>query len=196
MQVLKKVFLAFLLFLGLCAFGIVVGYGAGYGFNVGLFNSWQKLDSGIKFTHIEEADSQRIWARANDGKLYLWGFNCHIDPNCGKWMAATEIPEDIHADGEKPIQRTNNCQSESMSPPRLPRNVTECVQAWFVGPEFGKIVYYALVNDGKIWAWQNNSSGFFDEVIPIFCAMGGFFLSFIFGIIFIVIWLLKIAFSH
>lgn len=191
MQQVKNFLLSLLFFIGISVLGIAVGFGVGYVVvvlnNEGLFTSWKQLDGDFRFETISDVTSQIVWANTSDGKLYLWDSNCYNDTNsCDQWVETEKIPEDLHNDGERPMVKGGSCEVRGFVFFRQPSGMVECAQGWFAGPEFGSVVYYALLDDGTIWTWHFSGSMIFDIVIPIFFAFGGLIVGIISFIFFII----------
>ncbi|MFZ5858584.1 MAG: hypothetical protein ACOYZ6_17285 [Chloroflexota bacterium] len=170
-----------------CIIGIAAGIGGGYVVaylsNEGFFTQWQLLDSSQKFEFVEDATSLSVWARGIDGKLYGWNFNCRTDASCMKWVDVNEIPEDIHTGLEKEMQKSGDCQSMHPSPRRLPGKVVECANGHSAF-ESSATTYYALLDDGTIWAWRHTSSMLADISISFIFAILGFVAGIIAFIVF------------
>jgi hypothetical protein len=187
MQKLKSFFLSLLFLIIFCAGGMVIGVGSGrvisYLSNEGFFTQWQLLDGSQKFEFGEDATSLSVWARGIDGKLYWWNFNCQTDTSCMKWVDANEIPEDIHAGLKQEMQKSGDCQSMHPSPQKLPGKVIECANGHSAF-ESSATTYYALLDDGTIWAWRHTSSMLADISISFIFAILGFVAGIITFIVF------------
>jgi ABC-type antimicrobial peptide transport system permease subunit len=172
-QKLKSCLLTLFFFVLFCILGIIVGIGMGYGALIlhsnGLFSSWELLNSDQQFEKIIRADTQTVWARASDGKVYSWDTNC-IRENCNQWVEVKEIPEAID-DPQETLVIGASCTLRN-GVRKAPGNVIECAHVKLRGPDYGVEVYYALLAGGKIWMWEYFISSIDLEVAPVF---GGFF---------------------
>jgi hypothetical protein len=177
MQKLKSCLLELFFFVLFCILGIIVGVGIGYGALIlganGLFSSWELLNGDQQFENIVGADTQTVWARASDGKTYSWDTNC-LRENCKQWVEVTEIPEDIY-DPQETLVINDSCPLDD-NVRKAPGNVIECAHVELRGPDYGVEVYYALLDNGKIWMWEHFGSSIDLAVVPVF---GGFFGIFI-----------------
>ncbi|MFN8425811.1 MAG: hypothetical protein U0X93_05155 [Anaerolineales bacterium] len=156
--------------------------------NTSALSSWELLDSPQKFETIVDVTSQTIWAQSEDGKLYSWNFICYGDIQCMQWVETSDVPNDIHDFGENPMEKSTSCKTTSSNPVKQPPGkLVECARGWYAGPEYGQVTYYALLEDGKIWALQTSSSLIVDTVLPIVYSFGGLVLSII-GFFIFIIW--------
>jgi hypothetical protein len=173
MQKLKSCLLELFFFVLFCILGIIVGIGIGYGALIlganGLFSSWELLNGDQQFENIVSADSQTVWARASDGKLYSWDTNC-LRENCKQWVEVKEIPEDFYSPQET-LVISDSCPLDD-NVRKAPGNVVECAHVVLRGPDYGVEVYYALLDNGKIWMWEHFGSSIDLAVAPV---LGGFF---------------------
>lgn len=188
MERVKSILLTLLFFIVFSVLGIAVGFGVGHVVvildNEGLFSSWKLLDGSLKFEQIIDATSQTVWAKTNDGKLYSWKFNCL---NCNRWIETQDVPTDLYDSGERSMIKDITCETDSYKFFRQPPgHLVECARGWFAGPEFGTVVYYALLEDGKIWTWQHTSSMVFDIIVPISFSFGGLILGIIAFMVFVI----------
>ncbi|GEM_PF-6400697 len=183
MQKIKKILLSVFSFTIFSSLGIITGLGIGKVVlqleNEGLFSSWKLLDSSQEFETILEATTQTIWAQSIDGYLYTWNSNCYLEISCDQWTEAKEIPQDIHDFWETPMEKSDSCPNRDykyLGAP--PGNLIECARSWLAGPEFGEIVYYALLDNGEIWTWHHSSSMIFNMIIvPLICGPFGLFIG-------------------
>lgn len=149
--------------------------------------SWELLDSSVEFKQIIDVTSQTVWAQSVDEQLYSWNFICYGDIQCKQWVETSEVPDDVHDFGESPMEKSTSCKTPSSnSVKQPPGNLVECARGWYAGPEYGQVTYYALLEDGKIWALQTSSSLIVATVLPIVYSFGGLVLSIISFIVFII----------
>jgi hypothetical protein len=176
-QKLKSCLLELFFFVLFCILGIIVGIGLGYGALIlganGLFSSWESLNGNQQFEKIISADTQTVWARASDGKTYSWDTNC-LRENCKQWVEVKEIPEDFYSPQETLVISDSCTPVDGVR--KAPGNVIECAHVKLRGPDYGGEVYYALLDNGKIWMWEHSGSSIELAVAPVF---GGFFGIFI-----------------
>jgi hypothetical protein len=184
LQNLKSFLLSFLLFIGFSVAGIAIGYffGATYADlkGEGKFSHWRELGGNLKFEQIVDATSQIIWARTADGTLYSLDTNCARGTTCYEWIEAKEVPADIHQYGGQSMERGSSCTSPQLkyfSNP--PGNPVECVRAVTYGMDImpGTTVYYALLEDGKIWAWTYSYSMMDGLIYSVLCTCPGLILG-------------------
>jgi hypothetical protein len=129
-----------------------------------------------------------IWAQSEDEKLYSWNYICSDDTPCKQWIESPEIPSNIHDFGESPMEKSASCitaSSTSIKPP--PGKLVECARGGYAGAEYGQVTYYALLEDGNVWTLRTSSSLIVATVLPIIYSFGGFVLSII-GFIVFIIW--------
>jgi hypothetical protein len=161
----KSFLVSLLIFVVFPGFGLAIGINIGknmaYSMREGYGASWKILNSSIKFKKIVEATSKSVWAQASDGKLYYYPFRCYEDSECNQWIETQVVPDDIHF-GESPVVKGISCpyadKFKYLKSP--PGNMIECVQSFSYGMDIvpGWIVYYALIDDGNIWAWSYSDS--------------------------------------
>lgn len=193
MDKLKEFFISLLLFIGFSAIGTVIGYNIGKTQaelnSEGKFSYWKEFNGSLKFEQIAEATSQIVWAKTADGTLYSWNTNCNLEANCNQWIQTIEIPVDIHQYNEPPIEKGSSCPSSNLKYfTNPPGKLAECVRAISYGMDImpGKIVYYALSNDGKIWAWKFSYSMIDDFIYIILYTCPGFTLGVVAFIVLII----------
>jgi len=183
MRKLKSCLLELFFFVLFCILGIIVGIGIGYGMLIldayGIFSSWELLNGNQQLEKIMSADTQTVWARASDGKVYSWDTNCFRE-NCNQWVEVKEIPKDI--DDWERLVISNSCTLGN-GVRKAPGNVIECAHVVLSGPDFGTTVYYVLMDGGKIWMWEHTNSSIGLEVAPVFGGFFGLIIGFI-GFIF------------
>ncbi|HXD10923.1 MAG TPA: hypothetical protein VN653_12740 [Anaerolineales bacterium] len=144
------------------------------------FSSWISLESSTKFKSIVDVTSKTIWAQSEDGKLYAWNFICYGNIPCKQWAETLEVPSDAHDFGERPMEKSTSCQTGSVDTIKQPPgNLIECARGRYSGPEYGESVYYALLEDGSLWALNTSSSLIVFYVLPIYFSIGGLVLSII-----------------
>jgi len=188
-------FLSLFYFIAFCILGWFIGAGIGYGFLIldaqDTFSSWELLSGNHQFEKIVSADSQTVWAQASDGKVYSWNTNCYLE-NCNQWVEAKEIPEnDFEYDTGETLEISNSCNIGDRVQ-KTPGQVIECAHFVFSGAGFGTSVYYALLDDGQIWAWEHTNSSIGFEVVPLFFG----FLGTITGIIGFIIFMIRRAMKN
>lgn len=183
-QKLKSFLVSFLLLIVFSMVGIAIGYFAGATYadfkGEGKFSHWEELGGTLKFEQIVDATSQIIWAKTADGTLYSLATNCARGTNCYEWIEAKEVPADIHGYGGQSMERGSSCppsQLKYFSNP--PGNLVECVRAITYGMDImpGTTVYYALLEDGKIWAWTYSYSMMDDLIYSVLCTCPGLILG-------------------
>lgn len=151
--------------------------------------SWELLDSSVEFSQIIDVTSQTVWTQSVDEQLYSWNFICYGGIQCKQWVETSEVPDNIHYAGEQPMEKSAiSCQAMSSGIIKEPPGkLVECAHGSYSGPEYGQSAYYALLDDGEIWALQTHSSLIEATVLPIIYSIGGFVLSIIVLILFVII---------
>ena len=169
MQDSKRFFVTLFIFIGFSVAGIVAGYLAGITWSSlrsegGLLH-WQELESSMKFEKITGTTFETVWAKTIDGELYSWDASCFNGPNCNQWIPVKEPPDTDFKYDNQSIKRFKGCpasnQKDLADPPG---DVVECV---LVKPSdsndtVNRLVYYALLEDGKIWTWKISYSSMDD----------------------------------
>ena len=169
--------------------GIVLGFltgaiAAGISYTSAL-SSWTLLESSNKFESIVDATSQTVWAQSEDERLYFWDLNCNREPMCNQWVETKEIPTNVNEPGVE-MEKSSSCQTLG-STKTPPGTVVECVSGSYSGPEYGESTYYALLENGKIWALQTSSSLIVLNVLPVLFAFGGLIISLLAFIVYMII---------
>lgn len=144
-------------------FGIVIGVVLGGGFVIldtaGAFSpysqaSWELIESPIRFKHIADAATRKVWVVTEDDKYYCLGF-----PGCDQWTETEEVSVNSHEEYDHTTISKNTCRSDVIIKyPRNPQgNVVECaLTIKYFGVETRSIVYHALLDDGTIWVWKSS----------------------------------------
>lgn len=160
MQNVKNSYPYRLILIGFIVVGIVVGCILGYIFVVldeaGAFSkaSWELLDSPLKFQHIVDATTRKVWAKTEENKFYCLGI-----PDCDQWTETEEVSLNSHEEYDHTTISKNTCKPDGIIKyPRDPQgNVIECaLSTVYFGVETRSIVYYALLDDGTIWVWESS----------------------------------------
>jgi hypothetical protein len=163
--------------------GVVLGYGIAKilsdPFEEGVFAVWRPLNSRYTFTQILDANSTRIWARAEDGKIYTRMTYCIPGSNCGAWTETPAVKNDFDPSGwELRMVKSASCQENDWKYPRDPSpQVVECAAVYISGAEFGARIYYALLEDGSIKVWKHSSSMMQDGLLYLFVMFIGLLLG-------------------
>ncbi len=186
----KKI-LTSLLFLALfTGSGIGVGLGVGYAVTVfqheGLFSSWRHMDSLLNFIEIVDVTTSEIWAKSDNGKLYLWESNCYRDIPCNRWIYPDILPGDEPESWGRPMLKADSCENLDFKfrfQRNPPEEVIECARGWVAGPEFGVLVYYALLENGDIWEWKYSNSMIGDFYIGFCSTSAGLILGIVVGFV-------------
>lgn len=144
--------------IGFIVFGIVIGIALGYSFvaldEAGAFTqtSWELVESPIKFKHIADATTEKIWAITEENKYYCLGF-----PDCDSWTETEKVFVNSHEEYDRTIINENTCTPDGIYPADPTGNVVECaLSTVYFGIETRSIVYYALLDDGIIWVWRSS----------------------------------------
>ena len=187
MQKLKSFFLSLFFFVAWCVFGLGIGVGIGYGILMldanGMFSSWKSFDSNQQFEKIISANPQKVWAQATDKKVYSWSTNCY-EENCNKWVETDQAPKVVY-ETEK-LEVSASCKSDNALQRDPPGNVVECAHVKVIGAEFILETYYVLLDNGKIWMWENDNYGFDFMIAPFICGPLGFFAGLIGFVLFMI----------
>ena len=185
MQHIKSPYLSVLLMFGFVLFGVVVGGLAGYGFvaldEAGALTgaSWEMIESPIRFTHIADAATQKIWMITEEDKYYCLGF-----PYCDEWTETEKVTVNSHEESARTMISDKTCRPYGVIKyPRNPKgNVIECARSTeMISIEAQLIVYYALLEDGTPWVWR--SSGPWYVGFGIFALFAFPFVGLVFGLI-------------
>jgi hypothetical protein len=135
----------------------------------GAFDSWEPLSAPMKSKLILEATSQTVWVETSDGSIYEGNIYCYKGNDCLQWQKIEAIPVDLHLAGEEPLERNTDCHFGDLPfMKRPPGKIVECVRTQFRGPEYGSIIYYALLEDGSISIWKNSGSMIEDIITFVF----------------------------
>jgi hypothetical protein len=161
-QRVKNFLVTTLLLVALAWLGLAIGKGWSHFRQDGYGSSWKTLSSTPKFVNIVDATPTDVWARASDGKLYYHAYNCWSGSGCYQWIGTPSVPDNTHFGMRPPVDRGSTCP-EANSFKYLgnpPGNIIECIRAISIGMDIvpGNIVYYALMEDGTIWAWSYSAS--------------------------------------
>lgn len=174
--------------IGFIVFGIVIGTVLGSGFVIldtaGAFSpysqaSWELIESPIKFNHIADATTRKIWAVTGENKYYCLGF-----PGCDQWTETEEVSVNSHKEYDRTTISKNTCKSDVIIKyPRDPQgDVVECaLTTKYFGVETKSIVYHALLDDGSIWVWR--SSGPWYVGLGMFIMLVSPFIGLVLGLI-------------
>jgi hypothetical protein len=141
------------------------------------FTPWRLINSPVKFEHITDASTESIFAETVDNKIYHKDLNSETD--CSQWTEKTCPP--IYLYNPSMTREKGTCLIQGIKYPKNPSdNVIECVRATDnTGDGIYIITYYALLDDGSIWVWENDS--FRTALLPImfmcFGPLVGFLLS-------------------
>jgi hypothetical protein len=113
------------------------------------FISWNQLDSSLNFEKIEDVNTNTIWARAANNKLYFREIYCY-EAKCDQWIETENVPDNAH-DHQVPINKGATCPIYLEYQPKKspPKKVVECTLGVRYGQASGN--YYALLDDGTIW---------------------------------------------
>lgn len=148
---------------GFIVFGIMVGIILGSSFvifdTVGAFSpygkaSWELIESPIRFNHLADATTRKVWAVTEDNKYYCLGF-----PGCDQWTETEEVSVNSHEEYDHTTISKNTCKSDVLIKyPQDPQgDVAECaLTIKYFGVETRTIVYHALLDDGTIWVWESS----------------------------------------
>jgi hypothetical protein len=163
MQKVKVFPLNRLIKIGFVAFGISVGALLGSLFTVldtaGAFSpygqtSWKLIESPIKFEHLADATTRKVWAITEENKYYCLGF-----PGCDQWTETKEVSVNSHEEYDHTTVSKNTCKSDVIIkyPDNPQGDVVECaLTIKYIGTETRSIVYHALLDDGTIWVWESS----------------------------------------
>jgi hypothetical protein len=116
--------------------------------------SWELIESPIRFKHIADATTRKVWAVTDDNKYYCLGF-----PGCDQWMETEKVSVNSHEEYNHTTINNDTCKSDVIIKyPRDPQGkVVECAfTIEYFGVETKSIVYRALLDDGTIWAWKSS----------------------------------------
>lgn len=176
--------------IGFIILGIGIGIALGFSFVVldeaGAFTpakfipaKWELLESPIKFTHIADATTRKIWAITEENKYYCLGF-----PDCENWTETEEVSVNSHEEYDHTTISKNTCKPDGiLKYPRDPQgDVVECaLSTKYFRTETRSIVYYALLVDGTIWVWK--SSGPWYVGLGMFIMLVSPFIGLILGLL-------------
>jgi hypothetical protein len=133
----------------------------------GKFVQWQLLESQQKFLQIVDTSEGGVWARAENGKTYVYhSVFCDYEI-CGQWMQSTP-PSEIDRLSEQLLR--SGCDSsyryygkefqsiEPKYPPQAAANPLECTVVEWHDPYNGaeSLVYYVLLDNGDLWMWNHS----------------------------------------
>lgn len=116
--------------------------------------SWELIESPIRFKHIADATTGKIWVITEENEYYCLGF-----PECDQWTKTEEVSLNSHEEYNHTTISKNTCKSDVIIKyPRNPKgNVVECaLTIEYIGVETRSIVYRALLDDGTIWIWASS----------------------------------------
>lgn len=184
MQFDTNSYLGSLIMIGFIVFGTIVGVVFGFGFvaldEAGAFTqaSWELIESPIRFNHIADATTQKIWAITEENKYYCLGF-----PYCDEWTETEGVSVNSHEEPARTVITKNTCKPDGrIKYPSDPKGkVIECaLSIEYFHIETRSIVYYALIDDGTIWVWRSSGPwyvglGIFVELL---CPLAGLILGF------------------
>lgn len=183
----KNSFVSLLLFMVFSGLGLAIGYGVGnlryYLGSEGFFSSWTLLDGPQHFEKINDATRIQVWAQTSDGKLYYFPTNCAVQADCNKWIETPQVPDNIHTDvfpPEEPVERGVPCPSSGYKYLKNPPgNLVDCARVIAPGMDImpGTLVYYALLDDGKIWMWSISGSMYDRLLYVVLCSCPGLLLG-------------------
>jgi hypothetical protein len=146
--------------IGFIILGLAIGISLGYGFaafdETGGFSqaSRKMIESPIKFKHIADATTEKVWAVTEENKYYCFGF-----PGCDDWTETEKVSVNSHEEYDSTKISKNTCRPEGIIKyPADPQgNVVECaLSIKYFGIETRSIVYHALLEDGTIWVWSSS----------------------------------------
>jgi hypothetical protein len=185
MKIDPNSYLGSLLMIGFIVFGMIIGVVFGFGFvaldEAGAFTqpSWELIESPIRFNHIADATTQKIWAITEENKYYCLGF-----PNCDEWTETQAVSVNSHEEPGRTIITKDTCKPYGkIKYPSDPKgNVIECARSSkSIQIEAQSIVYYALLDDGTIWVWSSSGPWYvgFGIFVELFCPLAGLFFGFV-----------------
>ena len=149
--------------IGFIAFGIAFGAIFGSLFVIldtaGAFSSdprasWDLVESPIRFKHLADATTRKVWAVTEDNRYYCLGF-----PGCNQWTETVDVSVNSHEEYDHTTISQNTCKSDVIIKyPRDPQgDVVECaLTIAYFGVETRSIVYHALLDNGTIWVWKSS----------------------------------------
>lgn len=171
----------FLQYLFYCVLGIVVLCFIAFIDYQGAFITWKPLNGQFKSKQIITANPLNIQAKTIDDKFYSFHLDnfCVTQSECNQWIEIKEGTSLSQA-GDPLIERSSSCNK--LKHPILFRepsgNVLECLHAEeFVTPEIRSVVYYTLLDNGKILIWDLNDSFVRSRgmgIVGILILLGGF----------------------
>ncbi len=129
----------------------------------GLLLFWRTLDSQYAFSEITNANTENIWAKSADGRLFYR--DCKYQREC-TWIEIDYEPDySVINDNnrDQAFQKESSCSAnEHIDLSRGPRgNVVECVFVWRDSSfNQGYGGYYALLDDGTISFLQYSNNTF------------------------------------
>lgn len=169
MQDLKRFFVTLFIIIGFSVAGVIAGYLAGITWSSlrseARFSHWQELESSLKFRKITGVTFKTVWAKTIDGELYSWDASCFNGPNCNQWIPVKETPGTDYKYDNKSIKRFKGCPASNVKDiANPPGDVVECilVKSSDSNGTANRLVYYVLLEDGKVWAWEINYSSMND----------------------------------
>ncbi len=149
----------------------------------GLLVQWKRLPASMKFTEIVDATSYHLWARAENGEIYMWDMHCGAGLQCRKWVLVEEMPTDIHDVSTNWMERSASCNIGNFKPREPSGKTTQCVFVYMVPGDFNITSYYALTDTGEIWYWEliSDISSYLFTVSS--CTCSGGMLGLLLGVI-------------
>ncbi len=138
--------------------GAILGLFSGIAVNciqsTGIMSTWELIESPQKFSEIISADTSAVWAKSTDGIIYKWDvFHCFDSNECA-WTKNEKIPLRRDNSLASFLKRNKTCEFDEYIAPRdAPSNMIQCVLAASIDEDWSQAVYYALLDDGKIWYW-------------------------------------------
>ena len=157
--------LPYLLVVAFCGLGILLGvlYGSNFAKlrSESFGRSWKSLKGSIEFSKIIDATPDTVWAQSTNGGLYQF--------LRGQWIEIQHVPEDIYVENIRPVEIGTTCpHAESFKYLKYPSgNLIECAYAVALGMDVmpGRISYYALLDNGKIWALSYSGGSMLDGLV-------------------------------
>jgi len=127
----------------------------------GFGRSWKPLKDSIEFSKIIDATPDTVWAQSTNGGLYQF--------LRGQWIEMQHVPEHIYVGNIRPVEIGTTCpHAESFKYLKYPPgNLIECAYAVALGMDVmpGRISYYALLDNGKIWALSYSGGSMLDGLV-------------------------------
>jgi hypothetical protein len=163
--------------IGIIVFGVLICTLLGYSLialdEAGAFSpysqaSWELIQSPIKFKHIADATTRKVWAVAEDNNYYCLGF-----PGCDQWTETGKVSVNSHEEYEYTTISEHTCKSDVIIKyPSDPQGkVVECaLTIKYFGVGTRSIVYHALLDDGAILVWKSSGPWYVGLGMFIMCA--------------------------